>query len=135
MTRTVLIAAYWLALAVWTVLLVRPTPQEAVDVLITWSDLLPLLVAKTLHLTGYGGLGCGALALFGRWKWWVFGGVALHAVLGEVCQYYGNLWFATGRTGKPLDVLIDWLGMAIGFGVWRVGMRITRRSRSATPPA
>lgn len=129
MTRTVLKIAFAVALVVWTVLLVRPTPQEITAELREWSDILPYLVAKTLHLTGYAGFAGGALVLFGRWRWCVFAGVAVHAILGEVGQYAGNLWFATGRQGCVRDVLIDWTGMAVGCGVWWVGKKLTARRR------
>lgn len=124
MTRTVLQLAFWLALATWTVLLVRPTPKEAVTALNDLSDILPWLVAKALHVTGYAGFAVGALVLF-RHRWWVLGAVAAHAVLGELGQYWGDVWFATGRVGSVKDVLIDWLGMAIGVGLWWAWRKVT----------
>ncbi len=126
MTRTVLKIAFGLALAVWTVLLVRPTPQDVTAELKGWSDILPLLVAKALHLTAYAVFAGWGLTVFGRWRWWAVGGVAVHAVVGEVGQYVGNVWFATGRTGCVTDVLIDWTGMAVGAGVWWVGKKVSR---------
>ena len=43
MTRTVFKVAFWLVLAVWTVLLVRPTPQDVTAELKGLNDLLPLI--------------------------------------------------------------------------------------------
>jgi hypothetical protein len=126
-TRTVLQLAFWLALATWTVLLVRPTPKEAVTALTDLSDILPWLVAKTLHVSGYAGFAVGSLALFRR-RWWVLGAVAVHAVLGEVGQYVGDEWFATGRVGSAKDVLIDWFGMTIGCGLWWAWRKVAGRS-------
>ncbi len=123
MTRTVLQFLFWLALAVWTVLLVWPTPKEAVEALTEWSDILPLLVAKSLHISGYAGFAVGALVLFRR-RWWVFAAVGGHAILGEVGQFIGNELFGTNRVGTVKDVLIDWGGMAIGCGVWWVWRRV-----------
>jgi hypothetical protein len=125
--RTALQVAFWLALGVWSYLLVRPTIQQAVDALTEWSDLLPYLVAKCLHLTGYAAFAAGSLALFRR-RWWVLGAVAAHAVLSEVAQYLGNEWFATGRVGSVKDVLLDWFGMSVGVGVWWAGGRLVKRA-------
>jgi hypothetical protein len=55
----------------------------------------------------------------------VLGAVAVHAVLGEVGQYVGDEWFATGRVGTVKDVLIDWFGMAIGCGLWSAWRKVT----------
>jgi hypothetical protein len=133
-TRRVLQLAFWIALAVWTVLLVRPTPKEAVTALTEWSDILPWLVSKALHVTGYAGFAVGALVLF-RYRWWVLGGVAVHAVLGELGQYLGDEWFATGRVGSVKDVFIDWTGMALGCGLWWAWRKVMNRAatgRAAT---
>ena len=135
MTRTVLKIAFGLALAVWTVLLVRPTSQEITSGLKEWNDILPYLVAKALHLTAYAVFAGWGLAVFGRWRWWVVGAVAVHAIVGELGQYVGNVWFATGRVGSVVDVLIDWTGMATGCGVWWVGNRLRRDQRERGPAA
>ena len=127
MTRTVFKVAFWLVLAVWTVLLVRPTPQDVTAELKGLNDLLPLIVAKSLHVTAYAVFAGWGLTVFGRWKWWAVGAVAVHAILGEVGQYLGNVWFATGRMGCVTDVLIDWGGMALGCGVWWAVRRVVGR--------
>lgn len=129
MTRTVLQVLFWIGLCVWTVLLVRPTTsfQPVSDELASWSDVLPFLVSKALHLTCYGGLTVAALVLFRGHGWWVVGAVAVHAIVGEVGQYVGNEWYATGRGGSVKDVLIDWTGMAIGCVVWWSGRRLVAK--------
>lgn len=123
MIRIALQIAFWLALAVWYVLLVRPGfPQTSAE-LGKLNAVLPYLVQKGLHLGVYAVLGGMAVAVFSRWRWWVLGVVLAHGVLSEVGQYYGNLWFETHRSGDPLDVLIDWTGVAIGCGMWWTGKR------------
>lgn len=131
MIRTALQVGFWLGLVVWFVLLVRPTTtfQPVSDELKSWSDVLPFLVSKALHLTCYGGLTVVALMLFRRRRWWVVGVVAVHAVSSEVAQFIGNEWYATGRVGSIQDVLIDWTGMAIGCGGWWAWRKV--RSRAA----
>ncbi|MCU0704253.1 MAG: hypothetical protein MUF18_09790 [Fimbriiglobus sp.] len=129
MPVNVLRILFWLTLATWTVLLVRPVPQDITAELQEWSDLLPWLISKTLHITAYTGFSVGALALFGRWRWWVFGGVAVHAILGELGQHFGNLWYDTRRIGSVRDVFIDWLGMAIGFGIGWAGRKVLASRR------
>jgi hypothetical protein len=41
---------------------------------------------------------------------------AAHAVVSEVIQH---LWYRS-RTGDPLDVLADWVGIAVGFLLFRL---------------
>ena len=132
MIRTALKVAFWLALTAWFVLLVRPTPQDITNDLKELSDLLPFIVAKTLHLTAYAVFAGWALVVFDRWRWCAFAAVAGHAILGELGQYLGNEWFATGRTGTVKDVLIDWTGMALGCGVWWLWRRRANRLRLAS---
>lgn len=123
MIRPALQIAFWLALAVWSYLLVRPGfPQTSAE-LSKLNTMLPYLVQKGLHLGVYAVLGGMAVALFPRRRRWMLGVVLAHGVLGEVGQYYGNLWFETHRSGDPLDVLIDWTGVAIGCGMWWTGRR------------
>jgi len=125
--RTALQIAFWVALAVWLVLLVRPGFPETSAALDRAQSGLGFVVQKGLHLSVYAGLAFGALVLFRR-RWWAFAAVAAHAVLSEIGQYVGNEWLNTGRHGCPEDVLIDWSGMAIACGVWWVGQRIVRRA-------
>ena len=121
---------FWLAFAGWFALLVRPEFRDESAALARIDPGLPYLVAKGLHASVYAALGLGAAALFRR-RWWALAAVAAHAVLSEVCQYWGNVWFATGRHGCAEDVLLDWCGSAAGVGVWW----LTRRVWRARPPA
>ena len=75
----------------------------------------------------------GAGALHGRrgWQWpgartsvLVVAIFAAHAVVSEVIQH---VWYRY-RTGDPLDVLADWVGIAVGFLVFR--LIFLRRSRA-----
>lgn len=130
MFRTALQIAFWLALAVWYVFLVRPGFPETSAALDRVQDGLGWVVQKGLHLCVYAALAGGALVLFGRRKWWAFGGVAAHAVTSEIGQYVGNEWFQTGRHGCVQDVLIDWSGMAVAYVLWWMRRRIVRRAPS-----
>jgi VanZ family protein len=47
-----------------------------------------------------------------------------HAVVSEVIQH---LWYRH-RTGDPLDVIADWVGIAVGFVLFRLSF--LRRSRA-----
>jgi hypothetical protein len=49
---------------------------------------------------------------------------AAHAVVSEVIQH---VWYRY-RTGDPLDVLADWVGIAVGFLLFR--LIFLRRSRA-----
>lgn len=128
MVRTVLQVAFWLAMAGWYVLLVRPSKQFT-DAVADWGSQLIHLAQKGLHFGVYAALGVGAVALFPRRRWWVLGAVLAHGVLSEVGQYYGNLWFETHRGGDPVDVLIDWTGVAVGVGGWWVVKRLAAGRR------
>ena len=74
-----------------------------------------------------------AAALHGRpgWRWpgrrtslVVVAIFAAHAVVSEVIQH---VWYRY-RTGDPLDVLADWVGIAVGFFLFR--LIFLRRSRA-----
>jgi uncharacterized membrane protein YgdD (TMEM256/DUF423 family) len=53
------------------------------------------------------------------------GAFAAHAVASEMIQH---LWYRY-RTGDPLDVVADWVGIAVGLLLLR--LIVQRRSRSA----
>ena len=55
----------------------------------------------------------------------IVGAFAAHAVASEMIQH---LWYRY-RTGDPLDVLADWVGIAVGLLLLR--LIVQRRSRSA----
>lgn len=111
---------FWPALAVWSWLLVKPNPfPELARRLSAWDDLLPFLAAKALHTGVYAALtGIGLIGGGRRWAW-VVALMLAHGVLTELGQYYGDLWFDTKRTGCVRDVLVDWTGVAVGYGAWR----------------
>lgn len=139
--RTAFQFAFWLALAVWYVLLVRPGFPETSAALDRVQDGLGFAAQKGLHFCVYAGLAAGGVVLFRRRRWWAVGAVVAHAVLSEIGQYYGNLWFNTGRHGCVQDVLIDWagsgLGVAAGWALHRLHLRLATRPGSATlrPPS
>jgi hypothetical protein len=122
---------FWSALTVWSWLLVKPSPfPELSQQLFRWNELLPFLAAKALHMTGYAALA--VLAATGwsvRWRRCLILLVVAHGPLSELAQYLGNLWFDTNRFGCVRDVIVDWVGVSAGLGVW-LGWRRLRR-----PPA
>lgn len=50
----------------------------------------------------------------------------LHAVVSELVQHF----FYAGRTGDPFDVLADWIGVTVGWGLARLIAARVRRSVS-----
>jgi hypothetical protein len=104
-------AAFAALLALWTWKLVSPNPApEAVRAALADLD-LAFAVAKTLHLSGYALLAllAATLPVPRRWRAFLVGLLALHGVATEVAQT-----FVPNRTGKASDVLIDWVGVALG---------------------
>jgi VanZ family protein len=98
-------------LGLWTWKLVSPNPvPDEVRARLTELD-LAFVVAKTLHLGGYAVLAAlaGTLPVPRRWRAFLVGLLALHGVATEVAQT-----FVPNRTGKASDVLIDWIGIALG---------------------
>ena len=115
------LVGFWVAVAVWSWLLVKPNPfPETARTLSEWGELLPFLAAKSLHAGVYAGLTFVAAIVSTRHRTRLILFVALHGVLSELGQYYGDLWFGTGRVGCVRDVLVDWVGVAAGYGAWRV---------------
>jgi VanZ family protein len=104
-------AGFWLALGVWSWLLVKPNPfPETAKELNEWA----FIAAKLLH--------AGCYAVLTLWVWfgwsgrvqqWLFALVVLHGVASEVGQYLGNQWYQTGRYGCFRDVFIDWFGVSV----------------------
>lgn len=127
--------AFWLALAVWSWLLVKPQPfPELSRQLSDWNELLPFLAAKSLHMTGYATLAVLAAAGWSaRWRRWMVLLVVAHGPLSELAQYLGNLWLNTGRTGCVRDVIVDWVGVSAGLGIWLGVRRWWRRAPADTP--
>ena len=103
--------AFWLALLLWSWLLVKPNPfPETAKVLNEWA----FITAKLLHA------GCYAVLAGWIWMWWLgrpqklmFGLLLLHGVASEFGQHLGSTWFDTKRYGCVRDVLIDWFGVSV----------------------
>ena len=114
MSRQQLIAATVLApaLIVWTWKLLEPNPvPEPVLKMLSFWDFLPFLAAKTLHAGGYAFLTILAwFAVPARWRWLAVAALLLHGIGSEVLQHV----LPFNRTGKVFDVLIDWMGIAVG---------------------
>jgi hypothetical protein len=110
---------FWPPLAVWTWLLVEPNPvPEGVLQLLSWLDIAHYLAAKALHLLGYTYFAV-ALALWvprrRRPLFLAFALLLAHGMATEIAQT-----FVPNRTGRPLDVLIDWAGVSLGvLAGWR----------------
>jgi VanZ family protein len=116
-------AAFAVVLSVWTWLLLEPHPvsDEVKRSLASLSSILPFLLAKGLHATGYALLallGCACLPT-PRWRMAVLAFLLLHGVGTEIGQT-----FVPNRTGRVEDVLIDWGGIVAGWLVWRVVRRV-----------
>ena len=104
-------AAFAALLALWTWKLVSPSPVPD-EVRVRLADAgLALAAAKTLHLGGYAVLAvlAGTLPVPRYWRAFLVGLLVLHGAATEVAQT-----FVPNRTGKASDVLIDWVGVALG---------------------
>lgn len=113
---------FWPALAVWTWKLVVPNPvSEGILELLDWLAVAQYFAAKTLHLLGYTYL----TIVLGVWVprrrrplVLALTLMLLHGLATEVIQT-----FVPGRSGRSLDVLIDWsgvtLGVLVGWRFWR----------------
>jgi hypothetical protein len=134
-TRLAAWAAFAPALAVWTWKLLEPNPvPERIHGLLSLSDWLPFLLAKSLHLGGYAFLAALLWAAVPRpWRWAAVVFLLLHGVGTEVGQCY-----VPNRAGTVRDVVIDWCGIAVGVLAARaVANRLftPARSRPAETPS
>ncbi len=104
-------AAFAVLLALWTWKLVSPNPVPDEVRSGLESAGLSLAAAKTLHLSGYALLAAlaGTLPVPRYGRVFLVGLLVLHGVATEVVQT-----FVPNRTGKASDVLIDWVGIAVG---------------------
>jgi VanZ family protein len=104
------VASLWLPVVVWAALIFALSSLNGLDSgLGVWDDVL----RKLGHVTEYAVLG----ALLGRALWrplpaFVLG--AAYAASDELHQH-----FVPGRTGAPLDVAIDAVGVLIGIVAYR----------------
>lgn len=102
---------FWPAIIVWTWKLVEPNPvPEAVG---NWLDApLKFLIAKSLHFSGYAFLAftCGLWVPSRRPPLVLaFTLLLFHGLATEVIQTY-----VPNRSGRAMDVLIDWGGITTG---------------------
>jgi VanZ family protein len=106
----------WLALlAAWTVALLTTHPVRLGKEVLPEAALFPL--GKGLHVSVYAALTAllGWLPVGPRWHWLLLGGLLLHGAATEYLQT-----FVEGRNGSVHDVVLDWLGVALGLAVsWR----------------
>ena len=117
---------FLLFLSLWTWKLLEPTPvPEAVTA--GWSLEFKLVAAKSLHVAGYAFLTVLAATLPAprRWRVSLVGFLVLHGVGTEIAQYVMDV----GRHGCVEDVLIDWVGIALGMLLVRWS---NRRRRGAS---
>ena len=112
-----------ISLIIWTFLLLDPNP---IPPLLQPEPSLRYLLAKTLHVCGYGWC-----TLLGLWFWrsltWriVFSGVMVwHGIATEIIQSY-----IPTRTGSEKDVGFDTLGITLACLVtWWCQFRYSRKS-------
>ncbi|MGL6280029.1 MAG: VanZ family protein [Gaiella sp.] len=117
----------WLPVIAWCALIFA---FSAVPSLSTGLGGWDLLLRKLAHLAEYAVLGfLLARAVGSTWVALALG--ALYAISDEVHQT-----FVPGRAGRPLDVAIDTLGVAIGIALWhRLGRPLPMlRPTPATRP-
>jgi VanZ family protein len=102
---------WWIALCVWTALLVTAQGPSVVASVVP-DHQLPVWVSKAGHVIGYAVLAVmvGSLPVRPaiRNAWWLF--LVSHACLTEWIQT-----FVEGRTGSLRDVLLDVLGITLGL--------------------
>lgn len=124
-TRWICAGLFAVGISIWTWKLLepKPVPEALLWSLRSWLDILPFLLAKTLHFTGYAGLtGLLMLTLDRHWRVAV-ALMILHGIGTEIGQT-----FVPNRTGKVTDVLLDSCGILLGAAVTRW------RSRKAPVP-
>ncbi len=100
----------WLPVVLWAGLIfgLSSVPDLGTG-LGTWD----LVLRKLAHFCEYAIFGALLLRALGRAELAVAAGV-VYAATDELHQH-----FVSGRTGAPLDVLIDSVGVAIGVTAWR----------------
>jgi len=116
--KTLAFWAFWIALAVWTWLLVEPSPvPESIHNLLSIYELLPFLAAKSLHVFGYAFL----TIVLGIWirptrpvQTFAIALLMAHGLASEITQT-----FVPNRSGMARDVIIDWLGILLGVRISR----------------
>jgi hypothetical protein len=126
-----LAALFAVLLAVWSWLLVKPSPvpESLLGGVGSVFDpvMLQFILAKLTHLSVYAFFAVlgGLIPATRRGQLGVWGGLVLHGVLSEVGQMVGSAHFDTGRHGCVRDVLIDAAGIIAGAALlrWRQNRR------------
>ena len=115
MSKTLVLFVVLLGLWTWKLLEPYPVP-ESVRGELTFET--GAVLAKGFHTGGYAVLTvlAGTLPLPRRWRWGLIAGLALHAVATEILQAV----LPFNRTGRVVDVLLDWAGIAVGLAGLRV---------------
>jgi VanZ family protein len=116
MRRVLPFAAFLLFLGLWTWKLLEPNPVPEPVARGISLDVM-FLLAKVAHAAGYAFLTVLASLLPVRrtYFWLVVAALVLHAVGTEIGQT-----FVDNRSGSVRDVLIDWIGIALGLLAMRL---------------
>ena len=116
---------FWPPLVVWTWKLVEPNPvPEALGNILDAP--VKFLIAKSLHFSGYAYLGL----TLGIWVpprrrplVLAFTLLLFHGMMSEVIQT-----MVPNRSGRAIDVMIDWAGISTGVLVgWRFWRKLWKR--------
>jgi VanZ family protein len=109
--------------ALWTWKLLEPVPIPA-EVRAELDEVgLTLVAQKTLHACVYAVLAVlvGTLPVPRRWRHVLIGLLVVHGLATEIGQT-----FVPHRTGRAYDVVIDWIGIAVGLLMIRFAARLKR---------
>jgi hypothetical protein len=116
---------FTVGLTLWTWKLIEPSPvpESMLGQLRSWDELLPFLLAKSLHCCGYAFLTVVGLVWVPT-RWWqvLVGFLMLHSLATEILQYV----LPFNRFGRGADVAIDWIGITFGvltyYSSFRAGL-------------
>ena len=112
---------WWVALSVWTVLLLSPRAPHAVAVVVGDSE-AHFWVSKAAHVCGYAVLsilvGFLPVGKRSRIAWWLF--LVFHGGMTEYIQQF------VGRHASVRDVGLDLAGITLGLAVLWMGRRLQR---------
>jgi len=118
------IAVFLFAIALWTVALLLPVPNESANKALG-SPLWAFLFGKSLHVCAYLFLTVlGGTAFFAYKRWfWILPLLMLHGAVSEFLQQFVD------RTASVRDVLLDTLGILLGSCVLLWWARVKHRQR------
>ena len=120
------VAAFSFAIALWTVALLLPVPNESANEALG-GPLWAFLFGKSLHVCAYlflAVLGGTAFRSYRRWLW-IMPILVVHGALAEFFQQF------VGRTASVRDVLLDTLGALLGCCIVLWWARIKNRHRDS----